>query len=727
MLKYVIKHDGSVEEFCPEKLNKWAEFATKRGGSWSEISLSTYKRLPETAKSSDIHQAMIGVCLDKEDIAYSRIAARLELASLRKNMERYLGIDQHSTFEDVFKVLTEKGLWNNMPDYDPVWEDWFKEANDERLEYWQLVQWGDKYSLRIDREPVETPHIGAIGIALGLHGNSEEAYNLAMAIIRGQVNLPTPALNGIRNGDYDTISCCVISGGDTVESILAADHIAARMTAKKAGIGITYDTRSKGSPVKGGAVEHLGKHSIYAKLDRSVKLFTQITRGGSATVTFKCIDPEVESIIMWKTQKVDIETRLDKLDYSFAYNDAFVEAVVKDEDWHLFDLLEAPDVHEAFHSFGVEAYGLTVEKAMEEGRKHKTIKARDLLKTMLIARNETGRVYSFNVSRANTHTPFIDPIHLSNLCQEIALPTVPYETMNDLYVSDFEIGGPETAFCTLAAINAAKVAKDQYEHIAEVALRAVDRMMDLAPMMTPSMQQSMQKRRSAGIGIMGMASWLYNQGMDYDGTEASFEAVGDLSQRHYYYLLKASQKLSQESGVEVEGIDTGWLPIDTRVGKNELDPELNWEVLRNKPRKHSVLVAHMPTESSSLLSSGPNSVYPVRQKVINKKSRKGVVQYICDEWAPKNKLAWDVDNITLAKYYGLIQDFTDQGISADYYFDPSQYEDEKKPLSELMREWVAQARFGNKSQYYMNTRDFFQGGGITDLVEDEEACEGCAL
>lgn len=137
----------------------------------------------------------------------------------------------------------------------------------------------------------------------------------------------------------------------------------------------------------------------------------------------------------------------------------------------------------------------------------------------------------------------------------------------------------------------------------------------------------------------------------------------------------------------------------------------------------------MPTESSALFCDAPNSLYPIRQPVINKKSRKGVIQYICKDWTNGNLLAWDVDNTTLAKYYSRVQDFSDQAISADYYFDPSKYTDEKKPLSELMKEWVAQAKLGNKTQYYMNTRDY-NGGGIQELLStevEEEACESCKL
>jgi len=728
LLKNVIKNNGVVEEFSAEKLNKWAQYATKTGGNWSEIAMETYKRLPETAKSSDIHQMMINVCLDKEDINYSRIAARLEQASLRKNMERVLGVSDRDSFKAIFEAMIRGGVWDEktMPEYNPVWESWYEEIYPTKLEYWQIVQWGDKYAIRKDDVPVETPHIGCIGIGLGLHGDTQEAFDLAKALVEGKVNLPTPALNGIRTGDFDTISCCIITGGDSVDSIGVAEHIAYKMTAKKAGIGIEFDTRSKGAPVKGGAVKHLGKHPIYSTLDKAVKMFTQISRGGSATVTFKCIDPEVESIVLWKTQRVDIETRLDKMDYSFAYNDAFLQAVINNEDWYLFDLTEAPEIHEAFYVLKADKYNSVVKGCIEKGKKFKKLKARDLLKSVLIARNETGRMYSINVTRVNEHTPFIDVIRLSNLCQEICLPTKAYKNMQDLYAEESEA---ETAFCTLSAINVGKVSFEEYEYVAEVALRAVDKMIDKAPMMTASMKNSIMRRRSAGVGITGLAGALYREGLDYDGSEESFTFVSKIAETHYFYLLKASQKLAEERGYAVEGIKKDWLPVDTRVNKG-YTLTLDWESLRGKPRKHSVLAAHMPTESSAVFCDADNSLYPPRQKVINKKSRKGIIQYISKDWTPGKKLAWDVDNITLSKYYSRVQDFTDQAISADYYFDPSKYEDEKKPLSELMKEWVAQAKAGNKTQYYMNTRDY-NGGGVQGILgatqPEEEACESCKL
>ena len=418
LIKEVIKADGSVEPFDLEKLSKWAKYASKVGGDWTTLAIQTFSRLPERVHSKDIHQTMIDVCYLEENIENSRVAARLELAQLRKNMERQFGVlPNKETFKNLRNILLESGVWckETIPEYSEEQEALYQELKEVRLEAWQIGQWDDKYLLKIGGLSVEIPALAAMGIGLGLHGNTKDALDLASDIIYGRTNLPTPVLNGVRNGDFDGVSCCVISGGDTVESIGVAEHIAMRMTAKKAGIGIEYTTRSKGSSVKCGATKHLGKHSIYKSLDGAVKMFTQVTRGGSATVSFNVIDPEVEDIALWKSQRVDIEQRLDKLDYSFCFNDAFLDAVVKKQDWYLFDYQDAPTVWNMFYKGSVDEYNEVVTNHVNRGVLHKKVKALDLIKHLLIIRQETGRMYCFNVSRANTHTPFVDVIKLSNL------------------------------------------------------------------------------------------------------------------------------------------------------------------------------------------------------------------------------------------------------------------------------------------------------------------------
>ena len=714
MITIVTKRDGSTELFDPDKLNKWAEYATKHGVPWTTLAQETYKRLVEGSTTFDIHETMIKVCLSMEDISWSRVAARLEFATIRSGMKTIFGHDDRSSFHTIFAHLVEFEYWDEetLPAFNPKWNNWYRELYNNRLEFWQIKQWNDKYAIKEGDNIIETPHIAALGIGLAIHGDTEDAFTLAKAIITGKINLPTPVLNGCRNGDFDGISCCVISGGDTVESIEVAKHIATRMTAKKAGIGIEYRTRSKGTPVKGGKVKHLGKTPIYAAVDKAVKMFTQVTRGGSATMTYTCIDPEIEELILLKSQRTPENRRIDKLDYSFAYNEAFLEAVIGNTEWHLYDYVQSRQMHDNFH---VDA---ATYRALEQSHTPMgSMNARELLKIFLTTRGETGRVYCTNLTRANEHTPFIDNIHLSNLCQEIYLPTKPYQDMDDLY--GYSSKG-ETAFCSLSAINVDAVAYDEYESIAKICVETINILIDKAPMMTPSMKESIQKRRSIGVGITGLAGALYNAGLDYDHPNAQ-QFVSELAERHAFYLYKASISYASNHNCYADGVDFNWLPIDTRKGTTE--SQMKWEDLRGWPRANSVLVAHMPTESSAVFSNATNGLYPVRSRITEKLSRKGKVQYIAPEG--NYKLAWEHNNNILAGIYGIVQDFSDQGISADYYVVPSSFPDGKVPLSQLVKEWVYQARVGNKSMYYTNTNDY-TGGSFQDQVELVEEDDGCS-
>lgn len=66
MIRNVIKRDGTQEQFDPEKLNKWAEYATAHSVRWSEIAMATVAQLYDGCTTDDIHQAMINACTNKK-------------------------------------------------------------------------------------------------------------------------------------------------------------------------------------------------------------------------------------------------------------------------------------------------------------------------------------------------------------------------------------------------------------------------------------------------------------------------------------------------------------------------------------------------------------------------------------------------------------------------------------------------------------------------------------
>ena len=722
------KRNGSKEPFNHAKLRKWVTYVIRNSEDQVEkeyeLLSKVIPRLVAGVSTTDINDTIIQVCLDKEQVEWSRIAAEVERANIYKTQSNTLGImhPEAIDFYDFMEIMSDLGYWKHWVDDVALFEkrelinEWYTELEALDLEFPTVKQFIDKYAIKENEEAIETPAQAVLSIAISLHGVTDLAYRTAKAVMLSKLNLPTPVNTGCRDGNFDTISCSVIEANDTVDSLEVAEHLASKMTSKKAGIGITLNTRSKGDPVKEGRIAHLGKAPLYKSIEASVKKFTQLARGGSATMTLKCIDPDIESMLLWKTQRIDLSQRIDKIDYSFAYNDDFVRAVINNDDWYLFSIEEAPEVHEAFHR---EDYMDFVQDALLDGKKHIKVKALKVLIAFIQARWETGRVYCINLSRANEHTPFMDIITQSNLCLEIALPTKGFVDMHDIYRNYVSEG--EIAYCSLAALNVAKISNEEYFEMADIALRTVEAMMVKASecALTDSVKHNLLRRRSVGIGVTGLASRLYQEGLDYDGSKESLDFVESLAELHYYSLLKASQDMVEDGTCPpVEGVDLNWLPIDTMHGYRF--PTMDWELRRGKPRGHSVLVALMPTESSSVFSNATNGIYPSRQRVIYKSARRGKVQFISEHFVEGTHLkAWDVDMIP---YYQAFQNYTDQAISCDYYTDFTKYDNKKIPLIETINWFVRQALAGIKTAYYQN----FIDTESEEVIEQEETCDSGA-
>jgi ribonucleoside-diphosphate reductase alpha chain len=172
----------------------------------------------------------------------------------------------------------------------------------------------------------------------------------------------------------------------------------------------------------------------------------------------------------------------------------------------------------------------------------------------------------------------------------------------------------------------------------------------------------------------------------------------------------------------------GWLPIDTYNKRvDELAAPIyayDWENLRkeviaNKGIRNSTLVAHMPTESSSKASGVPNGVYPVRGLYLKKTDGTNVSDWVANESdsiGHQYQLAYDIDTVEMVKPYAVIQKFTDQSISADYYVDRSiNFE---VPADKLLTHYLMMIKYGTKTRYYTNSL-------TTERDSGQERTVGC--
>ena len=406
----------------------------------------------------------------------------------------------------------------------------------------------------------------------------------------------------------------------------------------------------------------------------------------------------------------------------------------------LFSPHDVPGLYEAFGTPEFDEMYMKYENAYSVPKTK--INARELITDLLKERAETGRIYIMNIDHSNTHSSFKDKVNMSNLCQEITLPTDPIDHID---------GEGEIALCILSAINVGIVKEEEMESLCDLAVRGLEELIDFQEYPVAAAERSTLARRSLGIGYIGLAHYLAKNKVKYDDPKA-LELVHELTERFQFYLLKSSNKIAQEKGA-CEWFDRtkyadGILPIDTY--KDSVDelvkPKYNmdWEGIRKDIKehglRHSTLTAQMPSESSSVVSNATNGIEPPRDYLSVKKSKKGTLKQVVPQYSLlKNSytLLWDMpDNTGYINIVAIMQKFFDQAISGNWSYNPEQFENNEVPVSVMAKDLLTTYKYGWKTSYYHNTMD----GKVEDVVEldqpvmddpfegsEEEDCDACAI
>jgi ribonucleoside-diphosphate reductase alpha chain len=566
------------------------------------------------------------------------------------------------------------------------------------------------------------------------------------AISKHKINIPTPIMAGVRTPLRQFASCVLVDVDDTLDSIFSSDMAIGRYVAQRAGIGINAGRiRGINSKIRGGEVQHTGVVPFLKKFEATVRCCTQNgIRGGSATVHFPIWHQEIEDILVLKNNKGTEDNRVRKLDYSIQISKLFYERFIQDGEITLFSPHDVPGLYD---SFGLPEFdALYVQYEKDPSIKKKTVKAQELILSLLKERAETGRIYIMNIDHCNSHSSFKDKVEMSNLCQEITLPTYPIQHIDDT--------SGEIALCILSAINVGKVKSDEeLEELCELSVRGLDELIDYQKYPVEAAEIATKARRSLGIGFIGLAHYLAKLGFNYDSQEA-WDAVHGLSESFQYYLLKASNQLAKEKGYcKYFGrtkYSDGILPVDTykkdvdEITTNQLQHD--WENLRTSilehGLRHSTLSAQMPSESSSVVSNATNGIEPPRGFLSVKKSKKGPLKQIVPQYhALKNNytLLWDMpSNRGYINIVAVMQKFFDQAISGNWSYNPENYPDNEVPVSVMANDFLTTYKMGWKTSYYQNTYDIKtdevveEKPNLQDLLSElssveEGECESCAV
>ena len=759
----VQKRDGRIESLDLDKMHLMVDEATKglAGVSASQVEMKSGIQFYDGITTAEIQEILIKAASDLIDLDhpnYQFVAARLLLFALRKQlygkMRELPHLEEHIMSCTNIDVYDKEIFVKYSKEEIEKANGYIDHGRDFLFTYAGLRQVADKYLVQ-DRSSggvYETPQFMYMMIALTIFQEYPKDTRMSYvkryydAISRHRLNIPTPIMAGVRTPLRQFASCVLVDVDDTLDSIFSSDMAIGRYVAQRAGIGINAGRiRGINSKIRGGEVQHTGVVPFLKKFESTVRCCTQNgIRGGSATVHFPIWHQEIEDIIVLKNNKGTEDNRVRKLDYSIQITKLFYERFIQDAEISLFSPHDTPGLYDAF---GTDRFDdLYVSYERDESIPRKTIGAQKLILDLLKERAETGRIYIMNLDHCNTHSSFKDKVEMSNLCQEITLPTYPLQHIDD------EFG--EIALCILSAINVGKVKSDEeLEDLCDLSVRSLDELIDYQEYPVKAAEVATKARRSLGIGFIGLAHYLAKLGFKYESQEA-WDAVHGLSESFQYYLLKASNQLAQEKGHcsnfgRTKYAD-GILPIDTY--KKDVDEittqeyQHDWESLRASINqfglRHSTLSAQMPSESSSVVSNATNGIEPPRGFLSIKKSKKGPLKQVVPSYTTlKNNytLLWDMpDNAGYINVVAVMQKFFDQAISGNWSYNPEHFDDNEVPVSVMANDLLTTYKYGWKTSYYQNTNDLKSdeieeeksdlNNLLNELEQAEEGeCESCAV
>jgi len=757
----VKKRNGSIEPLNLEKMHVMVEEACKglAGVSASQVEIQSGIQFYDGISTAEIQEILIRSASDLIDLEcpnYQFVAARLLLFSVRKQL--FNGIYDLPTVYDHVKVNAEKRVYDpeilnsyTKEEFDKL-ESFIDHERDYHFTYAGLRQVVDKYLVqdRSSGELYETPQFMYLLISATIFSKYPKDVRLDYvkkyydAISKHKLNIPTPIMAGVRTPLRQFASCVLVDSDDTLDSIFSSDMAIGKYVAQRAGIGINAGRiRGINAKIRDGEVQHTGVVPFLKKFESTVRCCTQNgIRGGSATVHFPIWHQEIQDIIVLKNNKGTEDNRVRKLDYSIQLSKIFYERFITNGEITLFSPHDVPGLYEAF---GTEDFDELYVKYENSDIPMKKVKAQELILDLLKERAETGRIYLMNIDHCNSHSSFLDKVEMSNLCQEITLPTKPIQHIDD------ETG--EIALCILSAVNIGKIRDlSDLEVLCDLSVRSLDELIDFQQYPVKAAELATKARRSLGVGYIGLAHYFAKNGVKYEDQRA-WQLVHDLTEAFQYYLLKSTVSLAKEKGAckysDRTKYGNGILPIDTyKHDVDEIVPnklKFDWEDLRNQVKEYGVrnstLSAQMPSESSSVVSNATNGIEPPRGYLSIKKSKKGPLKQIVPGYQHlKNNytLLWDMtSNKGYINVVAVMQKFFDQAISGNWSYNPEHYPDNEVPVSVMAQDLLTTYKYGWKTSYYQNTYDIKTdeieeekpdlNELVTSILTEEEDCESCKL
>ncbi len=602
------------------------------------VALKTIAGLYDGATTRELDELSIRTAASFmfEEPGYSKLAGRLLSGFVDKEVQ---GLGVYS-FSQSIRLGFDVGLINErvlgfVEAHARKLNDAIAAERTQEIEYFGLRTLYDRYLLKhpTRRQVMETPQHFWMRIAVALSPTVAEAIDLYTLFSSLDYIASSPTLFNAGTRHEQLSSCFLLdSPEDSLEAIYDKYKDVAQLSKFSGGIGIAWHrVRSEGSLIRSTNGLSNGVVPWLKTLDSSVAAVNQGgKRKGAACVYLEPWHADVESFLELRDNTGDEGRRAHHLNLANWIPDLFMRRVEADAAWSLFDPHDVPQLPDLFGAAFEEAY----TQAEAQGLARRAVKARDLYARMMRVLAQTGNGWMTFKDKSNracnqTAKPG-NIVHLSNLCTEILEVT----------------NGAETAVCNLGSINLARHVNpagfdfQKLAHTVEVAVRQLDRVIDLNFYPIGSARASNMRWRPVGLGLMGLQDVLFRLRLSFDG-EAARALSTRIAEEIYFHALRTSVDLAREQGPHAA------FP-ETRAAQGELQfdawgvtpsEESRWRELREDIKTHglrnSLLIAIAPTATIASIAGCCECIEPQLSNLFKRETLSGdflqVNRYLVEE------------------------------------------------------------------------------------------------
>jgi ribonucleoside-diphosphate reductase alpha chain len=607
------------------------------------VAVKTITGLYDGASTRELDELSIrtAASLIAEEPEYSRVAAGLLAGYIDKEVQA-LGV--HS-FSQSIRLGFDTGLINErvlafVETHARKLNDAIDASNNTRFEYFGLRTLYDRYLLKhpSKRQVIETPQHFWMRIACALTQGPQDAIELYQLFARLDYIPSSPTLFNAGTRHEQLSSCFLLdSPQDSLEAIYEKYKDIAQLSKFSGGIGVAWHrVRAEGALIRSTNGLSNGIVPWLKTLDSSVAAVNQGgKRKGAACVYLEPWHADVEAFLELRENTGDDARRTHHLNLAHWVPDLFMRRVDDDGAWSLFDPHDVP----ALPDLWGEAFEHAYVQAEAQGLAKKTLKARDLYARMMRTLAQTGNGWmtfkdACNRACNQTANP-ANSVHLSNLCTEIIEVT----------------SEGETAVCNLGSINlarnvidagsaSARFDFDKLAHTVQVAVRQLDRVIDLNFYPIATARASNLRWRPVGLGLMGLQDVFFQLRLAFDSAQAR-ELSQRISEEIYYWALRTSNELAREHGAHAAF-------AETRAARGELQFDAwnvtpkdapRWDALREAIKAHglrnSLLIAIAPTATIASIAGCYECIEPQLSTLFKRETLSGdflqINRYLVDE------------------------------------------------------------------------------------------------